>query len=240
VSVPGRRPPALVLVAVAIIAFAALLLWAPRTAQFGQGNDVPRLVLLLALFVFVGAGLFGRALRPGEIIRGMLAWSLAIVFLAGAYANRDQLAGFAGRLLGAIAPGVPISGRLSGNGNPDSVTVVRAGDGHFAVLGAIDEKPILFLVDTGASFVTLTRDDARQIGIDVDGLDYRLPIRTANGTMIAAAVTLDRLAVGPIERRNLKALVAPEGVLDQSLLGMTFLDTLSGYSISGDRLVLSP
>ena len=239
-SVPGRRPPALVLVAVAIVAFAALLLWAPRSPQFGQGNDVPRLVLLLALFVFVGAGLFGRALRPGEIIRGMLAWSLAIVFLAGAYANRDQLAGFAGRLLGAIAPGVPISGRLSGNGNPDSVTVVRAGDGHFAVLGAINEKPILFLVDTGASFVTLTRDDARQIGIDVDGLDYRLPIRTANGTMIAAAVTIDRLAVGSIERRNLKALVAPEGVLDQSLLGMTFLDTLSGYSISGDRLVLSP
>jgi len=58
--------------------------------------------------------------------------------------------------------------------------------------------------------------------------------------MIAAAVTIDRLAVGPIERRNLKALVAPEGVLDQSLLGMTFLDTLSGYSISGDRLVLTP
>jgi aspartyl protease family protein len=229
-----------VLVAIAVIAVAALLAWAPRTAHFGQDSDIPRLVLLLALFVFVGAGLFGRALRPGEIVRGLLAWSLAIVLLAGAYASRDQLAGFAGRLLGAIAPGVPISGRLSGNGNPDSVTVMRAGDGHFAVLGAINERPILFLIDTGASFVTLTRDDARQIGIDVDALDYRLPIRTANGTMIAAAVTIDHLTVGPIERRNLKALVAPEGVLDQSLLGMTFLDTLAGYSISGDRLVLTP
>ena len=150
-------------------------------------------------------------MRPGEIIRGMFVWAVAIVLLAGAYASRDQLAGFAGRLIGAIAPGVPISGRLSGDGNPDSVTVVRAGDGHFAVLGAIDEKPVLFLVDTGASFVTLTRDDARDIGINVDTLDYRLPIRTANGTMVAAAVMIDRLAVGPIERRNLKALVAPRG-----------------------------
>ena len=239
-SPPSRRPPALLLLAIAVIGFAALLIWAPRTAHFGEGDDIPRLILLLGLFVFVGAGLFGRALRPGEIIRGVLAWSLAILFLAGAYASRDQLAGFAGRLLGAIAPGVPISGRLSGNGNPDSVTVVRAADGHFAVLGAIDEKSILFLVDTGASFVTLTHDDARDMGIDVDGLDYRVPIRTANGTMIAAAVTIDRLTVGPIERHNLKALVAPEGVLDQSLLGMTFLDTLSSYSISGDHLVLSP
>ena len=239
-SPPSRRPPALLLLAIAVIGFAALLIWAPRTKDFGEGNDIPRLILLLGLFVFVGAGLFGRALRPGEIIRGVLAWSLAILFLAGAYASRDQLAGFAGRLLGAIAPGVPISGRLSGNGNPDSVTVVRAADGHFAVLGAIDEKSILFLVDTGASFVTLTHDDARDMGIDVDGLDYRVPIRTANGTMIAAAVTIDRLTVGPIERHNLKALVAPEGVLDQSLLGMTFLDTLSSYSISGDHLVLSP
>jgi aspartyl protease family protein len=240
VSTRGRRPSGLLLIAIAAIAFGSLLLWAPRTAHFVQGNDIPRLILLLALFIFVGAGLFGRALRPGEIIRGVLAWSLAIVLLAGAYASRDQLAGFAGRLLGAIAPGVPISGRLSGNGNPNSVTVVRAADGHFAVLGAVGEKPILFLVDTGASFVTLTRDDARDIGIDVDALDYRLPIRTANGTMVAAAVTIDKLMVGPIERRGLKALVAPEGVLDQSLLGMTFLDTLSSYSISGDRLVLSP
>ena len=239
-TAPGRRPPALVLLAIAIIAIGILLFWAPRSGHFGPQADAPRLVLLLALFVFVGAGLFGRALRPGEIIRGMLAWAFAIVLLAGAYASRDQLAGFAGRLLGAIAPGVPVSGRLTGDKNPDSVTVVRAGDGHFAVLGAVDAKAVLFLVDTGASFVTLTHDDARNIGIDVDTLEYRLPIRTANGTMVAAPVTLDRLTVGPIERRNLKALVAPEGVLDQSLLGMTFLDTLASYSISGDRLVLSP
>jgi aspartyl protease family protein len=58
--------------------------------------------------------------------------------------------------------------------------------------------------------------------------------------MNAASVTLDRLAVGPIEQRDVKALVAPRGSLGQSLLGMSFLDRLHGYSISGDRLVLTP
>jgi aspartyl protease family protein len=58
--------------------------------------------------------------------------------------------------------------------------------------------------------------------------------------MQAAAVTLDSLSVGPIEQRNVRALVAPPGSLGQSLLGMSFLDALHGYSISGDRLVLTP
>jgi aspartyl protease family protein len=51
---------------------------------------------------------------------------------------------------------------------------------------------------------------------------------------------LARLAVGQIERRDVPALVAPRGSLDQSLLGMSFLNTLHGYAISGDRLVLTP
>jgi aspartyl protease family protein len=48
------------------------------------------------------------------------------------------------------------------------------------------------------------------------------------------------LAVGSITRRNISALVSPSKALDQSLLGMTFLNTLGGYAISGNRLVLTP
>jgi len=58
--------------------------------------------------------------------------------------------------------------------------------------------------------------------------------------MAAASVLLDRLTVGPIEQRNVRALVAPRGALDQSLLGMSFLDRLTSYAIAGDRLILTP
>ena len=99
---------------------------------------------------------------------------------------------------------------------------------------------LMLMVDTGASFVTLTTADAARVGVDVAALRFGVPIRTANGTIQAAPVTVGKLAVGSIERTEVPALVAPSGSLDQSLLGMSFLNTLDGYAISGDRLVLTP
>ena len=78
------------------------------------------------------------------------------------------------------------------------------------------------------------------VGIDTSNLSFSVPIQTANGMIEAAPITIDRLAVGTIERSNVRALVAPPGTLAGSLLGMSFLDSLASYSISGDRLVLTP
>jgi aspartyl protease family protein len=96
------------------------------------------------------------------------------------------------------------------------------------------------LVDTGASFVTLTSADAAAIGVDTGGLRFSVPVQTANGMIHAAPVTIDKVAIGSIVRSDVPALVAPPKALDQSLLGMSFLDTLASYAISGDRLVLTP
>ncbi|HET7714980.1 MAG TPA: TIGR02281 family clan AA aspartic protease [Bauldia sp.] len=203
-------------------------------------TDIPRLIGLLAILLFLGVGLIGRQMGVGHVIRSMLGWTAIILVVAGLYASRDELAGFAGRLLGALVPGVPVSGRLAGMGDPDSVVITRASDGHFAVRAAVNGTPTTMLIDTGASFVTLSHRDALRAGIDPDALDYAIPIRTANGTMRAAGVTLDSLSVGPIEQRDVSALVAPRGSLAQSLLGMSFLDALESYAISGDRMVLTP
>ena len=228
--------PTLTIAAVAGI-FAYIV--AQSGLSFDEG-DMPRLVGLVAILAFVGIGVIGRQMRAWHVIRAMLAWALIIFVVAGLYASRDQLAGFAGRLVGALVPGVPVSGRLAGEANPESVVITRAGDGHFAVRATVDGTPTTMLIDTGASFVTLSHRDAARAGIDPAALSYTVPIRTANGMMQAASVTLDSLAIGAIEQRNIRALVAPPGSLSQSLLGMSFLDGLHGYAISGDRLVLTP
>lgn len=240
---PRRRQSRILWLLLGILAaaLAVLILNHEGGESFGLANrDFGQLATLVAILIFVGAGVLGRPLGVSTIIRSTIAWALVILFLAGLYASRDELGGFAGRLLGALAPGLPISGRITGGGNPDDVSVIRASDGHFAVRASIAAIPLTLLVDTGASFVTLTYDDARMVGIDPERLDFGTPIRTANGAMTTASVTLDRIAVGPIERHGVRALVAPPGSLQQSLLGMTFLNTLSGYAISGDRLVLTP
>ena len=205
-----------------------------------EDGDLPRLIGLVAILAFLAVGIIGRQMRAWHVIRSLLAWALIIFVVTGLYASRDQLAGVAGRLVGALAPGIPVSGLLAGEDNPESVVITRSGDGHFGVRTSVDDIPVTMLIDTGASFVTLSHGDAARVGINPDTLDYSVPIRTANGTMQAARITLHSLAIGSIEQRNVRALVAPAGSLSQSLLGMSFLDLLHGYAISGDRLVLTP
>jgi aspartyl protease family protein len=210
----------------------------------GFGFDVSsggtiRLVYLVAILAFLLSAVGMRRVGLRQFVGGVAGWLAIIGVMLVAYAYREDLAGVGGRLLSVLAPGVPVSGPIAGE--PDgSVMVVRAMDGHFAVRAEVNGMRTMMLVDTGASFVTLTPRDAAAAGVDTSGLSYGLPIQTANGMIEAAPVVIDRLAVGSIERRNVRALVAPQGSLRESLLGMSFLNTLAGYSISGDRMVLAP
>jgi aspartyl protease family protein len=144
-----------------------------------------------------------------------------------------------GRMLATLSPGVPIAGRITGEGDEASVVVMRGRGGQFAVRARVSDVPVTMLVDTGASFVTLTTVDATGVGIDPASLAFTVPIRTANGVIRAAPITIAKLAVGTIVRENLRALVTPPDTLTESLLGMSFLETLDGFAVRGDRLILN-
>ncbi len=227
---------------VVLVAFGVGALAVNVLPSFGYDLSSPgsvRFVYLVAILVFVVSAFAGRRVSFGQIVRGFLGWTAILIVALGAYAYRSELAGVGGRLLGVLAPGIPISGRLTGEAE-GSVVIVRAADGHFAVRASANGVPMLMLIDTGASFVTLTPSDAAAVGIDTANLDFATPIQTANGMIGAAPVTIASITVGSIERRNVPGLVAPSGSLRESLLGMSFLDTLGGYAISGDRMVLTP
>lgn len=238
-----RRPQRLLtflLLGVGAAVFVLVLRHDAGTVLGLSSHDFSRLALLLAVLIFVGAGFIVRHMRAGEVLQAIAFWFMALAILVGLYAFRDDLAMLGGRFLGALVPGVPVTGRLSGESDPQAVVIMRSSGGHFSVRAEADGQSLRFLVDTGASFVTLTEDDATKIGIDPDTLTYVVPVQTANGTIRAASIRIASLAIGPIERHDLRALVAPAGSLEQSLLGLNFLDTLRGFSISGDRLVLTP
>ena len=242
-SAGRRRSPQLFTILLLGLTGGLLLIILTRDSGtvFGMTNqDFSRLVMLVAILIFVGAGLFARPMRPGEVFRSITFWFMTIVILVALHAFRGELAMVGGRVFGALLPGVPITGHLTGEADPDSVVVVRSNDGHFTIRAEVNEVSMPLLVDTGASFVMLTQADALAIGIDPASLAFVVPIRTANGMIQAASTTLGQISIGPIDRRDIQALVAPDTALDQSLLGLSFLDTLGGYAISGDRLVLSP
>jgi aspartyl protease family protein len=239
---PPPRSPFRFFAIVAILLALAVALAAGSSGgtTLGLSNyELGRAGYLVALLVFVGSALFGRGLGLGYAVRAAISWLVALLILVGSYAYRDELGVVGGRILGALAPGVPISGRFSGE--RDSAVVINRGlSGHFAVRANVDSQRMLMMVDTGASFVTLTNADAAAIGVDTSALSFTVPVQTANGMIRAAPIVIDRLAIGSILRTDVRALVAPPKALDQSLLGMSFLDTLASYAIAGDRLVLTP
>jgi aspartyl protease family protein len=95
------------------------------------------------------------------------------------------------------------------------------------------------MVDTGASLVILSREDARRIGINPAATDFQAKVSTANGIVPVAQVVLKEVAVGEITVRNVPAAVFPDSTLRVGLLGMSFLSKLSNVQVAGGRLVLN-
>jgi aspartyl protease family protein len=122
-------------------------------------------------------------------------------------------------------------------GRSGEVTVAGSPRG-FVIDGAVNGAATRFVFDTGASAVVLRPETARAAGIDPTRLSYDVTVTTANGQTRAARVSIARLAVGDIMERDVMALVARPGDLSQDLLGMTFLQRLDYYGVSGGRLVL--
>ncbi|WP_075996693.1 retropepsin-like aspartic protease family protein [Salaquimonas pukyongi] len=190
-------------------------------------------------------GVWGTVIGAAVLSRGSLAqnarnatlWLGIILALMTGYIYRYELQDFGSALTAGLIPGSPVSGQSQdGRGQ---VMVVRSANGHFEIDAAVNGTPVRFLVDTGASTIVLTADDAEQAGIDVAALSFSTPIQTANGATTAAPVTIAALDIGDISRNRTRALVAGRGSLDTSLLGMNFLQTLWSFEIRGDRLILT-
>ena len=110
--------------------------------------------------------------------------------------------------------------------------------GHFKVEARIDGRHIDFMVDTGASMVVLRESDAAQVGIRPMPRDYTATVSTANGKIKAAPAKLERIEVGGITVYDVQAMVLPDEVLGQNLLGVSFLSRLKRYEYANGRMVL--
>lgn len=168
------------------------------------------------------------------MLSSLILWAGIFGVVAVGYTYRDDLQDVAARVLGEVVPGVATVDAERGT------ATFRVGrDGHYQITASINGADVVTTFDTGASAVVLTQRDAEAAGLDVSTLRYSVPVQTANGTGRAAQVTLDRVEVGGIVRERVRAFVAEAGALEQSLLGMTFLRTLTRYSVSGNSLELT-
>lgn len=192
-----------------------------------SSDEAARIVYLALLSMILAAyALVATRGRILTLVRHALLWALLFTGVAAAYSLWETMGP---RMIGIQ------------QADARALEVRRGPDGHFHLTLAIAASagavpmPVRFILDTGATDMVLTREDAARLGLRPSDLAFTGTARTANGTTSTAAVRLDRVVLGEATRRNVRALVNG-GDLHVSLLGMTFLSRFSRIEIAGDRL----
>jgi aspartyl protease family protein len=115
---------------------------------------------------------------------------------------------------------VNLGGRMSDGGGRQIVLSAESG-GHFFSNGTINGKTVRFLVDTGATTIALSQEDADRIGLDYKN-GQRGMSRTANGVVPVYRTTLTTVRVGDVQVYNVEATIVPSQMAFV-LLGNSFL-----------------
>ena len=185
-------------------------------------------IMQLTYLVLLAAAIGGSAIVAGRSNMGKMAqqaaiWALIFVGVVGAYGLWED---------------------ISSNVNPrqamvdaNTIAVPRGFDGHYRLTLDINDTPVSFIVDTGASQVVLSQRDAARIGLDPANLTYSGNASTANGVVRTAPVILNEVALEGIIDRGVQAVVNG-GEMDTSLLGMTYLGFYDRIEITNGELVL--
>lgn len=215
----------------------AVLIYNHETGlSFGIPNaDLASLVYLGLIGAVVGAAVVGGHRNIGEMIRNLLIWVVLILGLATGWLYQDQARDMVLRVAGGLAPGKPVT---VSDANGQAVLIRKSLNGHFEAAGDVNGEPVSFLIDTGATSIALSHADALRVGFSEADLSYTLIINTANGRARAAPVRLDTVTIGTVERQGLRAMVAEPGQLEQSLLGMNFISSLTAFEMRRDEVIL--
>ena len=182
------------------------------------------LVLLLVFILLTMGG--GRMLKS---LRQMSVWALIFVGVVAGFGvwtdMQDQ---------------VPRQSRLPQITYAEGgrVEVSRSFNGHYYLTLEVNGAPVAFVVDTGATGIVLTQDDARRAGFEVDRLNYFGRANTANGEVRTAPVRIDEMSLGGIVDRNVTAYVNG-GQMEGSLLGMGYLQRWGRIEIADGKLILT-
>ncbi|MCQ0968876.1 TIGR02281 family clan AA aspartic protease (plasmid) [Paracoccus sp. TK19116] len=185
------------------------------------GDDWMRLIYLTLLMVSIAGGLLAEfAGRRNQALRQMAAWAMifGVVIAAALWWEGRQ-----------GARQTVFDGRR--------IEVPMSGDGHFYLTAQLNGVDVPFVVDTGATEVALSQDDAQRIGLDPARLAYMGRANTANGQIRTAPVTIGEFRIGDIVDRNVGASVS-ESDMGISLLGMSYLRRFARVGFEGDLLIL--
>ena len=190
-----------------------------------RGPDV--IYYTLAIMIVL-SGLIAMKLPLGRALKMAAAWIAVFGVFFAIFAFRSSFSSF-GQRLQAEALGSAIE-------DGSEIRIPMSDDGHFWTDVSINGRRARFLIDSGATVTTISRDLAKESGVALDG--RRVVINTANGPAPAAQAEADRLEVKSIARTDFPIEINDHD--DINILGMNFLSSLRGWRVEGNYLVLQP
>jgi aspartyl protease family protein len=192
-------------------------------------KDAGKIAYEIIIVLLVSSTLAYGKKRQGFVY--LTIWAGIFLLLITGYSYRHELLAVKQKVLAELSPA---SGFQK---TPDSISFPISADGHFHIRGEVDGTPIMFLVDTGASDIVLSPNDAEKIGIDAHRLKFNRFYETANGMVRGGSIRIADFRVGDLHLKEVGASVN-EAEMSDSLLGMTFFKRLKRYEVKDDVLTL--
>lgn len=181
--------------------------------------------------ILITSWALSRAPKIFQLIKTIFPWLLVFFVVYAGYVFRHDLSGVGQRLQGALLP------HAGQEAQPGSMRFTRTNDGHFHIQARVNNVPVTFLADTGATEIIIDQATARRLGIDVGRLKLTQIYHTANGTVRAAPTFLQRFQLGSLELFDLPVSVN-EVSMAEPLLGMSFFNRLKRFDMQEDQLTI--
>lgn len=220
-----------------ISGIASIILLLMKNFPEAMNNDDNRVSLIssLVLLTYFILRISNSSLPISSILKQIFGWIFIIFIILAGYSYKFELIQFSNRILANL---LPTHGQMMDDNQ--SMLFYAGSNGHFTISAILnDQTDVNFLLDTGASTVSLTAEDAIALGFDPNSLNYNTPFNTANGVSWGARVMIDKIQIGSITINDVPASVSKAGSLDTSLLGMNFLNRLSSFKIQDNTLTLT-
>lgn len=193
--------------------------------------DSPQIVSSIIVLILLLSGMITRRHSFSKLIVDFSAWVGIFIVIIFFYSYRDNIKSSFSKFVSNVIPSKGIK-NIDG-----SVTFSLSNNNHFMVDAFVNGVKVRFLLDTGATRVVLSYEDAKKIGFNVDSLKFSSPVQTANGITHTALINIEKIEIEHIMVSNIPASISKNN-LGTSLLGMSFLQKLKNYNISGSYITL--
>lgn len=195
----------------------------------GGGDQSLSIVITVIWLVVILSAIIARRLPMKQMAKMALGWIAIFLFVFGIFAFKDDFKIVWQRLVLAVNPD-------AGSSSGKELRLPQQDD-HWYVQAQVNGHPVRFMVDTGATTISMNDVTAELVGVDVSGETFPVMIETANGTVQARRGKINQIQVGPIGRRDMTVVVASE-FGEMNVLGMNFLSSLSSWRVEQGTLVL--